>query len=65
MSESIYYLAYESFDYESHYPVGLFSDLETLKKFFTKYDPIIVYKMKLNEKVDICEVKNEVKNWWK
>lgn len=75
---NIYYMAYEDWDYESHYPVGFFTNLKILKESIIKmynitpykqklnlsYTHINVYKVKMNECFDFCDLE-EVKEWWK
>ena len=74
----IYYMAYEDFDYESHYPIGFFEDLKTLKKAIIKeyniegykknlnlsYTHVSVYKFKMNEIFEFCS-SNKIDFWWK
>ena len=67
-SEKIYYMAYESWDYESHYPCGIFKNLKILKekimKEYENYESIEVYEIKLNEHFNFYDLE-QIKFWWK
>lgn len=63
-----YYMAYEDWDRESHYPCGIFTDLRILKNEieckYQNYEDIQVYKIILDEHFDFCDLK-QIKFWWK
>ena len=72
MSEKEYYMGYFDWDYEDHDPIGIYDDLEKLKKDLKKrfrediWNEVYIYKMTLNELfndyVYDCE---QIKEWWK
>ena len=72
MSEKEYYMGYFEWDYEDHDPIGVYDDLEKLKKDLKErfredaWNEVYIYKVKLNELfndyVHDCE---QIKEWWK
>lgn len=68
IEDIIFYMTYEDWDCESHYPCGIFTDLYTLKNEimtkYSNYEAIEVYKIKLNEHFDFSDLE-QIKFWWK
>jgi len=68
MKDNTYYMGYEDFDYEHHFPIGFFEDLEKLKeelkKKYSDLRYIEIYKVKMNEIFDFYDLE-ELKDVWK